>query len=237
MTKDLYFIHLIADAFHQPDPKLALKAALQKILELGQLLEYARGFEQFKRFIEVMGYNYQTPSQLNKVLINQILEDLSFQIAAGLFTGDQKKTKDLLNLITSQPELKKDFKNLCEEASKAITQQIGLKIIIDRNEETIISIPVKAAPFSQIIKNIKPGQYEVRLNTGRMLWQGKLTDRDLLWTAAFPEKDMALAADTGDVTEHPTREISLLDGELIIRVIPELESGRIELKRKDLSRG
>lgn len=232
MSKDLYFIHLIADAFQQPDPKLALKAAFEKILKLGQLPEYARGFEQFKRFIELMGHNYQTPSQIHKVLMNQILEDLGFQIAAGLFTDDQKENQEFLNLIKSQPELKKDFKKLCKKAPKAITQQIGLKIIIDRNEETIISIPVKAGPFSQIINNIKPGQYEVRLNTGRMLWQGELTDRDLLWTTAFPEKDIALAADTGDIAEHPTREISLLDGELIIRVIPELESGCIELEKR-----
>jgi len=154
-----------------------------------------------------------------------------------LFTGDPKEAQAPLGLITSQPDLKKDYERLCKETSKAITQQIGLKIIIDRNGKTIISIPVKVGPFSQIIKNIMPGQYEVRLNTGRMLWQGELTDRDLLWTTAFPEKDVALAADTGELAEHPTREISLLDGELMIRVIPELESGSIELERKDLSLG
>jgi len=237
MTKDLYFIRLIADAFQQPDPKMAIKAAFEKIPELGQLPEYEQGFWQFKRFIAVMSESLQTPSQARKALVNQILNDLGFQLATGLFTGDQKEAQALLDLITSQPDVKKDFEKFCKEASKAITQQIGLKIIIEKNGETIISIPVKAAPLCRIIKNIKPGQYEIRFNTGRMLWQGELTDRDLLWTAAFPEKDMALAADTGEPAEHLTREISLLDGELVIRVIPELESGSIELEKRDLNFG
>jgi len=237
MNKDLYFLRLIADALQQPDLKTAIEVAFKKIKALGQLPEYERGFRQFERFIAVMADSYQTPSQARKALINQILKDLGFQLATGLFTGDQKEAQALLGLIKSHPDLKKDYERLCKEAAKAITQQIGLKIIIDKNGETIISIPVVGGPFSKKIKNIKPGQYEVRFNTGRMLWQGELTDRDLLWTAAFPEKDMALAADTGEPAEHPTREISLLDGELMIRVIPELESGSIELERKDLSLG
>jgi hypothetical protein len=107
-----------------------------------------------------------------------------------------------------------------------------LEIIIERNGENIYSIPVESDSFSEKIQNIKPGQYEVRINTGRTLWQEELTERDLVWTAAFPETDMALAADTGDHAEHLTREIKLLEGELILRVIPELDSGCIELEKR-----
>lgn len=117
----------------------------------------------------------------------------------------------------------------------ALMNDNGLEIIIVKNGESIISIPVKSGPFSERIQNIKPGQYAVRLNTGRILWQGELTEKDLVWTAAFPETDLALVADTGDLAEHRTRVIKLLEGELIIRVIPQLETGCIELEKKDLT--
>jgi hypothetical protein len=38
-----------------------------------------------------------------------------------------------------------------------------------------------------------------------------------------------LAADTGDRAARPTREETLLDGQLIMRVFPGVERGRIEL--------
>jgi hypothetical protein len=165
VTKNLYFIGLIADAFQQPDPKTAIEEAFKKITKLGQSQGYERGFQQFKRFMALMNGN-------------------------------------------------------------------GLEIIIDKNGESIVSIPIKNGPYSEKIQNIKPGQYEVRLNTGRILWQGELTVRDLVWTAAFPETDMALAADTGEFSGFMTREIKLLNGELVLRIVPELEGGCIELEKR-----
>lgn len=166
MNKDIYFVRILADAFQQLEPNMAIEEAFKKILDLGQQPEYEQGFRQFKRFMALMNDN-------------------------------------------------------------------ALEIIIDKNGECIVSIPAKSGPLSEKIRNIKPGHYDVRLNTGRILWQGELTERDLVWTAAFPEMDMTLAADTGDHAEHMTREIRLLEGELIIRVIPELESGYIVLEKRN----
>jgi hypothetical protein len=135
-------------------------------------------------------------------------------------------------------EVNDSFKKHFEEPvdmMASLVKDLALEIIIERNGENVISIPVKGGPFSEKIKNIKPGKYDVRLSTGRMLWQGELTEQDLVWTAAFPGTDMALAADTGDDAEHMTREIRLLEGELIIRVMPELESGCIELEKRGLN--
>jgi hypothetical protein len=183
MTKNLYFVGLIAGAFRQPEPKKAIEEAFKKILELGQLESYEQGYQQFKRFMAD---------------VTNGLEPF-FEHLEGIMDQDN---------------------------------YLYLEIIIIRNEKNIYSIPVEHNSFSTKIKNIKPGQYEVRLNTGRILWQGELSDRELLWTAAFPERDMALAADTVDLPEHMTKEIRLLDGDLILRIIPELESGCIELEKR-----
>jgi hypothetical protein len=189
MTKDLYFLRLIAEALKKPDSKTAIEVALKKIKAMGQLPEYKLGFKQFNRFM----------AEVN-----------------DSFKRDFEEPVDMMDMVL------KDF---------------PLKIIIERNGENIISIPLKGGSFSEKIKNIKPGKYDVRLSTGRMLWHGELTEQDLVWTAAFPETDMALAADTGDHAEHMTREIRLLEGELVIRVMPELESGCIEIEKRGLNFG
>jgi hypothetical protein len=183
MTKDLYFLRLIAEALEKPDSKTAIEGALKKIRVMGKLPEYKLGFKQFKRFMAEVNDSFKKHFEEPVDLMDTMLKDLP------------------------------------------------LKIVIERNGENIIAIPVKRGCFSEKTPNIFPGHFVIKLNTGRMIWQGELTDQDLIWTAAFPEKDFALAADTGDRAEHIAREIILLEGELIMRVLPELESGCIEVER------
>ena len=108
-----------------------------------------------------------------------------------------------------------------------------MKIIVTKNGDTIGSIPAEPSVFAQTIRNVTPGFYEVRLNTGRVLWQADLIEEDLLWSAAFPEQALDLAADTGESFPRITKEFTILDGEITIRVFPEIESGRIEIEVRD----
>ena len=86
-----------------------------------------------------------------------------------------------------------------------------MRIIVTKNGDTIGSIPAKPSPFAQTIRNVTHGYYEVRLNTGRVLWQADLKEEDLLWSAAFPE-------DSLDVDENGTAE-SATDGHIILRFL------------------
>jgi hypothetical protein len=83
-------------------------------------------------------------------------------------------------------------------------------------------------PF-QVVESIRPGTYNFKLDTGRLLWSGPLTEKDLIWVYAFPSKDLALAADTGEAESLWTQELRLLEDLVIIRVFPGIESGRIEI--------
>jgi len=231
MTKNLFFLRLIADALQQPDTKAAIKDAFEKIEKLGQKPEYRRGFKQFNQFMSVMNTGLETPSDSFTRGGKHFLRDIAFQLATGLFEGNKQQTQTLLQLINSDPGLKDEFETFIEGSSKMIMPEINLEIIIERNGETIISIPIKSGKFSEKIKNIYPGQYEIRLNTGRVLWEGELTHRDLLWTEAFPDADLALAADTSDTPAEPTKEIKLLNGEFSIRVFPGIEAGLLEIER------
>jgi hypothetical protein len=230
MTKDLYFLSFIAGALQQSDPKPALERAFEKIIELGQQPEYAHGFRQFKQFMAVLAERVDAYSKTTEFTIGEVWKDSAFQLYPGLIDDDQTEISNLVEFIRSHPESHERFDRIFREISMPDTGSLQLKIIINRNGEDICSIPVGDDTFLTKINDLMPGLYDVKLNTGRILWQGELTDRDLLWTAAFPETDMAMAADTGDAADHATKELRLLSGGLIIRVIPGLEGGCIDIE-------
>ena len=89
---------------------------------------------------------------------------------------------------------------------------------------------MKLTDTSHYIKDIRPGDYNFSLGSGRLLWEVTLEDKDLHLTSASPGTNLPLAADTGE-KRQPTasREMSVLGGEIVIRIFPGLESGWIEI--------
>ena len=80
MNKDLYFIRTISDAFQLPDLKTAIEEAFIKILELSQLQEYERGFQQFKRFMDDMNNGLETFFEHLDGIMDQDFNDLYLEI-------------------------------------------------------------------------------------------------------------------------------------------------------------
>ena len=80
------------------------------------------------------------------------------------------------------------------------------------------------------IGGIVPGIYQIKLITGRVIWEGELTSKELIWSAAFPEQRLELAAETVDAEKTPTREIMVWDGEIMVRIYAGIESGSIEVE-------
>jgi len=135
-----------------------------------------------------------------------------------------------MDVITSSPEWQQELEKLLAETARSEAPGRMPELIVEKEGKRIGSIPFENEPASKTIRNLKPGLYMIKLDTGRVLWQDRLTEKDLLWIYAFPEQDLDLAADTGDAMPRKTREIELLDGEVIVRVFPEIESGRLELE-------
>lgn len=230
MTKDLYFLPIIADALRKAEPRAALRAAIEQIQTLGRQPEYEQGFLQFQRFMAEVKRSFEKRSQKVEDIVFDVIRGLALQVAADLLEGDQKETQVVLDLIGSQPRWQEEFEKLCGETSKFKVAQRIPEIIIEKNGERIASIPCGNLPVTHEIQNVTPGLYTISLDTGRIIWQEELTEQELMWTVAFPEQALDLAADTGEAVERTTREIRLLDGNLIIRVFPEVEGGRLELK-------
>ena len=80
-------------------------------------------------------------------------------------------------------------------------------------------------PGCQRIDDILPGGYKLELiNTGWIIWEGKLTAKELFQPE---DKNLLLAAGAGQAT----KEIDLLNnGDLMLRTYPGNESGSIEIE-------
>lgn len=134
-------------------------------------------------------------------------------------------------------ELRKNHELLCQQKMKSEPDLMQLEIHILKDGKRLDSFWIPEGPFIRVVKNARPGAYSIKLNTGRLLFEERLTERDLLWVYAFPEEDLLLAADTGDLTLRKTQEISLLEGDLVLRVYPGIEAGHLELEVKDAING
>lgn len=227
MTNDLYFIPIIADALREVDPRAALTAGFEKIETLGLQPGYERGFKQFRRFMAEVDKNWKRPSQKSEDQASDIFGWLAAQVAEGLL--EEHEAKAVLDLIDLGSPWQEELEKLHRETSETQIPRAP-EMIIERNGERIVSIACEHLPVTTEIENVKPGLYSVKLDTGRLIWEEELTRHELLWIYAFPEQDLDLAADTGEAVERTTREITLLNGNLIIRVFPGAESGRLELK-------
>jgi hypothetical protein len=151
-------------------------------------------------------------------------------VASDLLEENPKEVQAVLDLIASQPRWQEEFENLSRETAKSKMPPKIPEIIVEKNGERIGSAPCERLPVTKEIRNVKPAHYAARMDTGRVIWQGELTEKELIWSIAFPGEALELAADTGEPAARMTQEITLLNGELVIRVFPGAESGRLELR-------
>jgi hypothetical protein len=234
MPKDMYFLKIIADVLSQPNPKETIRKAFNKITLIGRQPEYQQGFLQFQQFMSEVDKNWETLSTKPEDMVLGVVRELALQLAAGIFEGSRQEEQAIRDLIMSNPRWRDEFERLCLEASKSEAPLENLEIILERNQKCMDSISLEKIPAAKRVAHVKPGHFIVKLNTGRILWQGNLAEKDLLWAKAFPERDFELAADTGDADQPATKELRLLNDELIIRVFPGLESGRLEIKVREV---
>jgi hypothetical protein len=229
LSKDLYFIPIIVSAMERPDPEKTLKQAFERIRHMGRQPEYKRGYIQFQRFMDAAKTQSKgRPESLGA----EIARELILELAAGVFEGDQDERQSALEFLRSHPQWFNEYERLCAEQEVASEGAKYTVILVVREDNLVGKISFEGISGAGSIGNVEPGNYVLKLATGRYLWEGCLTERDVFWTEAFPDRDLDLAADTEEAESKPTREISLLDGELILRVYPGIESGHIQIEAK-----
>ena len=203
MKKDhnLYFIPLLAEAFDQEDRTAALRAAIQEIIQLGDRPEYRKGFEQFLSFLAV-----GREQSLDK-------DDL-----------DSIKS-DILQIIISNSETDR----LIEELLHKMGAEPGLALELYRDKELLETRPAPTKGNEAVFKNITPGDYTIKFSNGRVIWQGTITTKDVVWKSAFPDKDYKMVAAIEKEEPDCTKSVRILDGEMSLAIHAGLETGRISI--------
>lgn len=226
MDRSLYFIPLIAKAVGESNPKRALIDAFKEIEILSKDSRYLIGFDNFLAFMKKSAENWMvqngletnaidyTGSELTRILIEKkYLEDpdaLSSDFYHGLEQGIGN-----LSLVESNPP--------------------PVQLLVNCNHIPIATIQVVPHKAVHRIANVYPGYYEFELECGWLLWAARLSENDLVMTTVFPDENLKMAADTGEISHiAPSREVKVLNGELVIRIIPGLEDGWLEIDTRKL---
>ena len=159
-----------------------------------------RAFEQ----IETMGAEprYRRGHQQYRVFMSAVRE------ASQVLSGDATSNEVPLDLAGSA----------------------AIEVIVERDGVPIASFATDGRPGARTLEGITPGLHRLRLDSGRVFWEGELTEAHLLWPAAFPGRPLRMAADTGQAGRATTHEVSLLSDTLRLRVRPGVGSGYLELE-------
>lgn len=228
MNQDLYFVPMIARAFQHADHADALGRAFAEIEELGRLPAYSRGFENFHRFMPEVR-RHSASDELYQVDVESI-RALLVELATDTFDGDEDEREAVLELIRSEPRLQAEYERLSAMVGAHGRKVKTTTINVLKDAELLTRIEFHRERPLASVGRVLPGDYSLALETGRVIWEGRLVARDLLWSAAFPGRALDLAADTGGRPTTTTREEQLLGGELTLRVYPGMEFGRIEVE-------
>jgi hypothetical protein len=227
MSNDLYFIPIIAKALQQKDTDESLRQAFDEIESLGQQPDYQRGYQQFQKFMHTVSDH--TKEHRPGLLENNAVIALITELATSTFEGTDQEKQMILRTIQSHPQWQAEYGRFTAEMRELQQAPTGVSVSILRENEPFRSLTFTKSPDSKTIDKIVPGRYTVALATGRIIWQGLLTERDLIWTEAYPGRALRLSADTGEPEGEPTQQVSALEGDIVLRVFAGLESGRIEI--------
>lgn len=233
MSNDLYFIPIIGKALDAPEKESALAEAFMAIERLGQEVKYQESFKQFQWFMNAVAE--QAVGQDVQPQLSDVMESVIVELAAGSFDDSQEK-EVAMTLVNSQPEWREQYKALCVELEEPCNGPYPIEMSLEKQGNVLQTVSFEAMPAVASIGNIAPGNYTFRLSTGCALWEGELTENDLVWSRAFPGRALDLAADTGETQQEASREISLLDGEVVFLIYPGIENGRMKIALRS-SRG
>ncbi len=226
-NNNLYFIPILAEAFEGPDREKAFKNALSEIIRLGKSAEYKTGFEQFEQFIASGLQGVSEDSDDYTRLRDMVLQSLLTTLATDTFDGPEEVRKSLIKRIQATPELASRYQELLEELSPE--NEPALEVELYKNDELLGAQPLPSEQQGVYFDQIEPGNYSLRLSNGRVLWEGKIEAKYIIWALAYPEKEYPMAAATEKDESNQTKSIKLLKREMSLNFYAGMESGRIAL--------
>lgn len=229
MTNDLYFLRLLPDALTgEPGVIGRLRSAFRQIVELGKEPQFRRGYTQFLTFMAAVDACHRRNSKVPEKLAGEFIDDQdSFD---ALQSSSESK---LMAILAELPEFDDLREALNEELWDSSKEKDHVKLLLSRDNASPVAIDLGSGESGKVeIPHLIPGRYGLSLATGMVIWESELTKQDLYWAYALPDEPLRLAADTGDLPERPSRQLEILEGEIVLAVFPGRDCGRMEIQRR-----
>jgi hypothetical protein len=215
-NNDLYFIQMLQKAFKDPDKRQALLAAIEEIKAKGKMPEYRGGFKNFRSFIKVLDEYASTEPDIVSGLKAEILETKIIDILTDTFAGSEKEKQAIIDVIKADSGLMSEYQALKAELEEFLSEESAIFIEIEKDGHLFTSFGYTQSSELTLIGQVFPGNYTIKLSTGFLIWQGELTERELIWTEAFPHEKVKAAAETKAIGRRSSHSEPLLNGELIL---------------------
>ena len=222
------FLRLLVEAWDRPDRQGALTEALEEMARWA--ITHKGDYANFCRFMEEVGARLLADPSALQPHFRDLLEELLTALVTDTWEGSEESRGVLLQVCNEHPLLQRELERVRSElAPHLVSEPMELIIYREGDEKARVQVPLetRVVPVPEIV----PGRYTLALSTGRVLWQGSILPREVLWAEAYPGRDLAMAARTEESRQEPTRSERLLAGELEVRLYPGLESGTLEITR------
>ena len=224
-SKSLYFITLIDEALGGDSPELALARAFKKINQLGRTKEYKMGFLQFRAFMKTIVESHIGDSAERKQTVRDAIYQLLYDLVTNSYNGSDKEKSAMIESFIKDENWRSEYERIKSELADFMEPNPPMGIEVMKDDKMIATFAVTEVPIN--LTNIDPGQYTVMLSNGMILWKGKLLKKHLIWLEAYGDKDLPMAAKTEKDTPQTTLSEPLMGGDMIMDVIPDLQSGEI----------
>ena len=117
----------------------------------------------------------------------------------------------------------------------AMAHRFALRIVIEKEGKAFEACVFERISGMCSLKNVMPGEYRIKMETGRIIWEGPITEKDCIWKKAYPGRPLKLAADTGEPDLQPSRTVPLLGGTVLLHFYPGMETGALVIELREAS--
>ena len=207
MSNNLYWVPILLEALNRLDDSAGLRQAFEQIVETGKDPAYAKGYGQFLVFMKAV----------------------AAADSGGIPDEAPGKREEMPAGLRDLPDLEQAWADVQEDIGEVEGDWSAVLVLCkDGGEARTLALCQGAG--KAVLQDLTPGQYELSLDSGRVVWEACLAKQDLLLAYAFPDEPLRVAADTGMGQEMPSLRELPLDGELEVTVFPGRTAGRLELR-------
>jgi len=218
-------LHLIGRLLRGIGPNATRRQVRDLLLDLecrGTSQAAAQAYAYYRRFLRLV-CSYAPYAQGGA-------PEVDYDLVVDLVAVQRERGDGVLALVDRYPDWRRAV-DILRDASPGEEPAAPLpKLLLYQGDRLRLAAAFGAQPGTHAIEDVQPGPYTLVLDDGRVLWQQALSDTEVSWRLAFPDRSLELVAHAAQVLHRvPHRTWRLLDGLVEIRLFPGVETASLEL--------